>query len=328
MNIYDIATKDFILSNLTEEDIFHRYLGIVPKLNEFYTNPVREDHQPDCRFYRSKNTGMLKFKDFAMKWDWDCFNVVQFRYNCSFKKALIIIAKDFGLFKGVADKELAGMYIPDKVRPKVIVEYRVKRGEFRKSDYDFWNRFGIDDITLKKYNVLPAKKVWMIRNGIQELASTYSRQQPCYMYHFGGYNYKFYYPTRTFARFIHANVNIIQGYQQLPAEGEYLVITKSLKDVMCMDGFGIPAIAPMSETITDAIDAKMPELRKRFKRIFVLMDWDRTGQVYSLHMRKVWNAEILSFKSRQPKDFSDHYEEYGMQYMIDLIEDTKQQLYL
>ena len=326
MNIYDIATKDFILSNVSEEDIFHRYLGLYPKLNEFFTNPVREDNNPDCRFYRSNKTGMLKFRDFAMRWDWDCFNVVQFRYNCSFKKALIIIAYDFGLLEGVTDKELVGVYNPPKMRPPVVVEYRVRRGEFNKTDLDFWQKFGIDKQTLEKFNVSQAQKVWMIRNGITELSSTYSKKQPSYVYHFGGYDYKFYYPNRDYARFIHGNSRIIQGWNQLPQTGDYLVITKSLKDVMCMDGFGIPAIAPMSETMTDAIDARMPELRKRFERIFVLMDWDRAGQLFSLHMRKVWKSEILSFKSRKPKDFSDHYEQYGMQYMIDLIEDTKQQL--
>ena len=40
----------------------------------------------------------------------------------------------------------------------------------------------------------------------------------------------------------------------LPKHGEFIVITKSLKDVMVLYSFGIPAIAPISENcfVTDA----------------------------------------------------------------------------
>jgi len=63
----------------------------------------------------------------------------------------------------------------------------------------------------------------------------------------------------------------------LPKEGgEYIVITKSLKDVMCLYEFGIPAIAPCSENLF-LTESQYEKIKKKFKRILVLYDNDRPG---------------------------------------------------
>lgn len=63
----------------------------------------------------------------------------------------------------------------------------------------------------------------------------------------------------------------------LPESGDYVVITKSLKDVMVLYEFGIPAIAPISENcyLTEAQHAK---LVRRFKHVVLLYDNDRAGK--------------------------------------------------
>lgn len=58
--------------------------------------------------------------------------------------------------------------------------------------------------------------------------------------------------------------------------GEYIVITKSLKDVMCLYEFGIPAIAPCSENLF-LTESQYEKIKKKFKRILVLYDNDRPG---------------------------------------------------
>lgn len=63
----------------------------------------------------------------------------------------------------------------------------------------------------------------------------------------------------------------------LPKEGgDYIVITKSLKDVMCLYEFGIPAIAPCSENLF-LTESQYEKIKKKFKRILVLYDNDRPG---------------------------------------------------
>lgn len=322
-NIYDIVTKEFILSKVSEEDIFQKYLGIYPELSHSYINPLRNDQNAGCRFYVSPTNKMLIFKDYSMKWNWDCFNVVEYLYSCSFKKALLVIANDFNLLKSNTDEQYNIPIVKRKPRKIIQVEYRVKREVFDTNDLEFWGQWGIDEETLHLYNVSRAQKVWMIKDGIKSLVSTYQKNFPSYVYHFGAYEYKFYYPTRKITKFIQTNGSIIQGWEQLPEKGEYVVITKSLKDVMCMYTFGIPAIAPMSETIYTSIEKALPELYLRFNHVFVLMDWDRAGKLFSKYFRDKHDLKILSFKSRKPKDFCDHYKHYGLSYMIDLIDYVK-----
>lgn len=62
----------------------------------------------------------------------------------------------------------------------------------------------------------------------------------------------------------------IQGYKQLPEKGDILIITKSLKDVMCLCKMGIPAVSPASES-TFIPNIALEELKKRFKRIIILL---------------------------------------------------------
>src|SRR6478609_2267374 len=93
-------TKEFILSKVTEEQIFIKYLGIEPKDKGSFTNPLRgNDSSPGCSFYVNPQ-GKWIFKDFAGGFSWDCFNVVEYAFNCSFKDSLIRVGIDFDIFSG------------------------------------------------------------------------------------------------------------------------------------------------------------------------------------------------------------------------------------
>ena len=59
---------------------------------------------------------------------------------------------------------------------------------------------------------------------------------------------KIYQPYSKFKWLSNTSVSDLQGLSQLPKSGDTLVITKSLKDVMCLDIWGIPAVAPSSES--------------------------------------------------------------------------------
>ena len=55
----------------------------------------------------------------------------------------------------------------------------------------------------------------------------------------------------------------------IPKNGEYLCITKSLKDVMTLYSLGIPAIAPMSETCF-LTDSQYNKVIRRFNKVILL----------------------------------------------------------
>lgn len=62
----------------------------------------------------------------------------------------------------------------------------------------------------------------------------------------------------------------------LPKTGEYLVVTKALKDVAVLYEYGIPAIAPCSENLF-ITESQYNRLKCRFKKIFCLYDMDIPG---------------------------------------------------
>lgn len=323
-------TKEFILSRITEEDIFLKYLNIYPDLNGRYKNPLRDDNQADCNFYRDSR-GILKFKDFAYRMNLDCFNVVQLtRTNGNYGLALKQIVEDFKLETKDIDYSVVANWkeAVEKASKKLSV-IQVKRKEFTKEELTWWFEQGIHKDILHLYKVGSLQLLWL--NG--DIIYNYSRKDPGYVYHFGSdYNYKAYFPFRIAYRFLqNISKTTLQGYEQLPKEGRFLVITKSLKDVLCLYSYDIPSIAPTSETIL-IDESQMAELQDRFFYIFTLFDRDRAGMQMSQIMRKKYSTIPLLFDSKglfrkkeEPKDFTDHYKKYGTSYMNELVEEIKQQ---
>lgn len=327
-------TREFILSRITEEDIFYKYMGIRPRTDGYFVNPFRNDDYPDCKFYRDSR-GVLKFNDFAYKWNVDCFNVAMKVYNCNYGEVLHKIAKDFDIYNVQPNLETLNnvtKHIQDK--EALNKEIQVQRKDFTKWDIDYWISQGWSKEALELFNVGSLLRAWMVKDGKRIQIYEYNKKDPGFVYYFGMHKiipqYKLYFPLRNNFRFLqNTNHEIIQGWHQLPEEGETLVITKSFKDVGALWGFGFPAIAPMAETVLIKPE-QFEELNNRFFDIYTLFDRDRTGMVASQLYRKSYNTTPLLFdseglfrKESEPKDFTDHLKAYGNMYIVDLIEAYK-----
>ena len=79
----------------------------------------------------------------------------------------------------------------------------------------------------------------------------------------------------------------------LPKSGEYVVITKSMKDVMCLYSLGIPSIAPTSENCFLS-EAQYHKLKERFKYIILLYDNDRPGLKAAISIHKKFPEVIIT----------------------------------
>lgn len=100
---------------------------------------------------------------------------------------------------------------------------------------------------------------------------------------------------------------------QLPKNGgDILVITKSMKDVMLLHEFNIPAIAPNSEVLF-VTDAQLNKLKTKFKHIIVVYDNDFAGIENLSKIHKAHPELIVTFIPRkyEAKDISDFYKKYG-----------------
>ena len=327
-------TREFILSKISEEDIFHKYMGVYPNTTDYFTNPFRQDTFPDCKFYVD-HRGTLKFNDFAYKWNVDCFNVVERLYNCNYGEALHIIAKDFDIYNDDIDfKPIQIHEVFHKETQSIGREIGVQRKDFTKWDMDFWTSQGWTKESLSFFKVGSLLRAWIDKKQIY----TYNKKDPGFEFYFGMSKhflplYKLYFPLRDRYRFLQNTGNILQGYEQLPEGGDYLLITKSYKDVGALWGFDIPSVAPMSET-TIMSPEQFEDLNNRFFNIYTLFDRDRAGMIASQIYRKTYGTTPLLFESTnrlfrtqgEPKDFTDNYSTYGLNYMVDFVNEVKEQL--
>lgn len=86
----------------------------------------------------------------------------------------------------------------------------------------------------------------------------------------------------------------VQGLSELPKEGgDLLIITKSLKDVMCCYEMGFNAIAAASETVFIPEDI-LRSLRSKWKHIVILYDRDQTGMLKARQYSKQYKIDAFS----------------------------------
>lgn len=292
----DNITLDWILSKVTEYDIYAKYIGQF-KVGMIYNSPFRKDKNPSFGIYYSKRTKQLLFKDHGTG---ECGNVIKFVSLFTGKTEYSDILSDIvdklnitNNTKLVSSKQ----YIP----PTETV-IGVVRQEFTDVDINYWKQFNISINTLKKFNVNSIK--YYLCNGI--VKGTYKRENPMYAYKVYN-NFKIYRPLAD--KYTKWRNNLtdydIQGYEQLPQKGDILFITKSMKDVMCLHEMGYPAVSPSSESTFLPKDV-LEQLKTRFKRIIILFDRDVAGVKRSRKLSRETGLEAIFINKKfKAKDISD-----------------------
>lgn len=292
----DNITIDWILSKVTEYDIYAKYIGQF-KVGMIYNSPFRKDKNPSFGIYYSKRTKQLLFKDHGTG---ECGNVIKFVSLFTGKTEYSDILSDIvdklnitNNTKLVSSKQ----YIP----PTETV-IGVVRQEFTDVDINYWKQFNISINTLKKFNVNSIK--YYLCNGI--VKGTYKRENPMYAYKVYN-NFKIYRPLAD--KYTKWRNNLtdydIQGYEQLPQKGDILFITKSMKDVMCLHEMGYPAVSPSSESTFLPKDV-LEQLKTRFKRIIILFDRDVAGVKRSRKLSRETGLEAMFINKKfKAKDISD-----------------------
>lgn len=318
------VTKEFILNNISEEQIFCYYLGIDKVSKKLICSRLRSDKNPTCGFYRNSK-GELYLHDFATGEFYNCISLVMALNNVSYHQALRVIANDFNLkdfpnlVRNTGIKRINVQKYEDKGMSKIQIEMK----DFTLQELEYWNQFGISVETLNKFRVFSCRSVFLNDN----LFSIIKYPQMAFGYYGGKVDgnelWRIYYPRNKEKgiRFLtNWPAKKIQGFEMLPKKGNLLVITKSMKDCMVLHEFGIPAIAPNSENLFIS-ESVMAKLKQRFKIIVVIYDTDIAGIANMRKIRKVFPDLIYTWIPRKykTKDISDFYKYYGKQKTLNLI---------
>lgn len=288
-------TLDWILSKVTEYDIYAKYIGEF-KVGMIYNSPFRKDKNPSFGIFYSKRTNQLLFKDHGTG---ECGNVIKFVQLYTGITNYPDILKDIVNRLNINNST---KLTTTQYKPPTETVIGIVRQNFTETDKKYWSQFNIDINTLKKFNVFSIK--YYLCNGV--VKGIYKDTNPMYAYKVYN-NFKIYRPLGD--KYTKWRNNLteydIQGYEQLPQKGDTLIITKSMKDVMCLYKMGIPAISPSSES-TFIPDKCLEELKTRFKRILILFDRDIAGIKYLRKISKKTGLEpLLINKKFNAKDVSD-----------------------
>lgn len=321
-------TKSYLLSQYSEETYMEYYLGI-KVAKGLFCSPLRRDNTPTCSFYKNKS-GELIFKDFNGSFYGNFISVVMEKYHVSYYKALQIIAEDFNLSKRHTDKVAV-----NPIKPSTTVfkdtgpaDVRVEIKDFTQEELNWWNSYGITLDILKKFNVYSCKNIFL--NG--ELFKTIYKDNFMFGYYGGKKDnlelWRIYFPKQSNYRFLtNWPAKKIQGLKQLKKDGDICVITKSMKDTMCLYSLGISAIAPNSENLFIA-DTILERLKSKFKYIIVLYDSDLPG-IQNMCKIKKKRPELIYFyipRHYNAKDISDFYKKYGKDKTLEFVKDNLNKL--
>jgi 5S rRNA maturation endonuclease (ribonuclease M5) len=316
---YPSLSKEYILSKVSQKQIFEHYLKINVVFDCLIISPLRNDKNPTAGFKYS-DSGVLMFRDFSGHFWGDCFEVVMKIYNLDFFQALSKIEKDLinGNFQLSNDGSDLGNF-KNSCKKNTIISY--KKQKLTPLDVAYWERYNITEEILNFYQVISLDTLWV--NG--KIIYSYHYTNPGYLYCFGKEKYKAYFPTKTSYRFITNDNSFLQGYYQLPPTGDILILTKSLKDVMVLYSYGIPAVAPQAESILISQE-QFEDLSSRFKTIISFMDFDYAGVTLTNKLKKTYGMKYMfltngrfNTKDYQEKDISDFRCSFGHEATLTLI---------
>ena len=316
------VTRELLLSKNSQETYFEHYLGVPVKKGLFRSpSVIRSDANPTCSFYKNKNN-ILMYKDFAGP-TFDFIGCVMYLFNCNYYNALRIIAHDFNIIP-IADVprnppkiQYTNTVLEKTSKSRIEVELK----EFSEKELKWWEGFGVSRNTLKKFQVYSIKSIFL--NGVYFSSS--SESSPIYGYYGGTASdgtelWRLYMPTKRNYRFLsNWSQEMIQGSKQLPKSGEFVVITKSMKDVMSLYEFGITAIAPNSENLF-LTEPQYNKIKSRFNQVYLLYDRDLPGVKSANKIRKKFK-EVKVLLTPKTKDFSDYVKKYGIMKTFKLVEE-------
>lgn len=331
-------TRKWILEKVSQEQIFAHYLGISIVLiqdcvytNKLICNPLRTDRHPTAGFYTAGDR--LRFNDFAGYFHGDCFDLVGYVYLLNpydkqdHARILEKVAIDFGL---IAIGQNNHSYKRFDYIEKEDYEFTILPRQWNTLDKQYWKEYGITEHQLNESFTYPVEDLYINNKRVY----TYSFADPAYAYYIGPYKgkkrWKIYFPKRTNFRFL-TNTRYMD-LLNIVKPATFGVVTQSRKSALVLHSFGVQAVAVSGESTLPVIK-EMELLRRSWRNIVTLFDFDKSGVRLTHLMRKTYNTipalltngrfNSLNFfpgiYDSHKKDIADYISIYGSNYLGEII---------
>lgn len=306
-----ISTKNVIaeINQVPSYWVFKYYLNLSENLTgqDIKIKSVwnMAEKTPSMCIYVNLQKNEYVFKDFSTGKYGDKITLVMELFNLNYAFACNKLISDYNVYVKQKGKEVLSL----NPQAKWELDY-IHLRKWNTLDAEYWLSFRIGKSMLEKYNVKPVEYYNMVKDEDETIKTL--KIQGDYIYAYcdnQGDPYKLYQPFKTKHKF-HKLKSHIQGLDQLTYTEPYLVICSSLKDAMCLKGFGynIEVIAPDSEN-TIIKPYLIENLKKKYKKIVTFFDNDEAGKkaidLYASQYNINGTALTIS------KDISDAVKEHG-----------------
>ena len=249
--------KEF-LKTIDQKLIFEK-LGIVFSWGKF-TSPFRKDNNPSANFFINDD-GIVLIRDWSMG-VFDVIDTIGFLFSITSEEEIRTKIKKF---------EISSIMSYPRTK---LNEIRFISTDFNEYDEDFWESWKVRISTVQKCNIKRCAEVWLNIRDNWYFYYNYSAVDPVYAYQ-SYYGTHVYFPSRKRSQKWRSNTNLIG--LELIEECDNLIITKSLKDWVCLKQLGFESIAFTGETKIPTSD-QLKLIKKRSKNQIVIYDNDPVGQ--------------------------------------------------
>lgn len=299
-----------LLDKVNEVSIASKYLNVY-EIPCVINSPLRQDNRPSFGLY-TFDGHKVRYIDYATGERGGVFDLLSKLWNIPYDEVLERVANDF------LDYEVSGR-ITTKVSngsTKIVVKEKekskieIKVRSWRKYDQDYWESYGVSLDWLKYADVYPISHKIITKRG-----KRYTFGADKYAYAFierkeGNISIKIYQPFNRdgFKWCTSTDSSVISLWTKVPTSGEEICICSSLKDALCLwSNTGIPCLATQGEGYSMS-DTAISELKRRFKKVYVLFDNDEAGLIDGEKLSKQTGfTNIVLPKFEGGKDISDFY---------------------
>lgn len=271
-----VLSDEAILERVDEYSLYCKYLGFTPQLRTKYKSRIRTgntDDSPSFSIFTSNKKNREYFwKDSGGKGEsGDIFKLIMLLHGYTqFKQALQKIDVDFELGFGSHEPPRGKIinYLPPEDIPAFI---SIKTKPFTSFELAYWNEFGVTPEALHRFKTSSVKLYWLAKD---QAGGSTPMHGHCFAYQILT-RYQLYQPFAPPDRKFRQNLTDrdLHGFHQLKYQSDTLIITKSRKDVMTLDGHGFEAVSPRSEN-TPIAPEYLRYLETKYKKIYTLFDND------------------------------------------------------
>lgn len=303
-----ISLED-ILKKTTESSILYFYLGIT-EIPCIINSPLREDKRPSFGLY-SRDGKRIFYTDLSTGDRGGLFDLLSKMWGMSYVEVLERINKDIPKFSNGSNMK---SYSPCNTvaigKYNKLTDLQCKVREWERYDIEYWESYGITLKWLKYADVHPISYKIVIKDGVRRV---YRADKYAYAYverKDGKITLKIYQPFNKdgYKWSNKHDLSVISLWTKIPEYGDIVCICSSMKDALCLwANTGIPSLAVQGEGYRMSNTA-INELKRRYKRIFILFDNDEAGLVDGEKLAKSTGFINLTLpKFEGGKDVSDLY---------------------